>query len=89
MNEYKLLIDASKRGDFDLVIIIIKKGASVDIMDRDKFIWQKINAKTSLIWASCNGYLHIVKYLIDKGANAEAKDKYILTYNLKWQEIHQ
>ena len=83
MNEYKLLIDASKRGDFDLVKFILEKKARVDVKDRDKFIYQKINDKTSLIWASCNGYLEVVKYLIAKKANVEAKDKYILTYNLK------
>lgn len=36
LNEYKLLISASKKGNIKLVEIILFKGANVDVIDEDK-----------------------------------------------------
>ena len=42
---------------------------------------------TSLICASQNGHLEVVKYLIDKRANIESKDnKNLHIFFLKWKD---
>jgi ankyrin repeat protein len=40
---------------------------------------------TSLNWASSEGHLDIVQYLISKGANIEAKDNNILSQSYLWK----
>ena len=43
-----------------------------------KYIYR--NRKMALIRASQNGHFEIVKYLIDKGANIESRDRYSFKY---------
>lgn len=62
------LIDAARYGDLDKVKELIDNGANFNIKDG-------IFKKTPLYFAVCNGYLEIVKYLIDeKKADFNVKD---------------
>ena len=55
------LLDYSKIGDLNGVKQSIKNG--VDVNCKDNYGW------TPLHWSSLEGYLDIVKYLIENGAN--------------------
>ncbi|VDD94522.1 unnamed protein product [Enterobius vermicularis] len=60
------LIRASKFGDAEIVKAMIGSGANVKAEDFDK--------RAPLYWASENGYLDVVKVLVDKGACLDAID---------------
>ncbi len=62
----KNLLAAVKGNDCWTVQNLVSQGASLEAKDR--------NGRTSLYWASCNGYLGVVQCLIDKGANLETRD---------------
>ncbi|WP_264336588.1 ankyrin repeat domain-containing protein [Wolbachia endosymbiont (group B) of Chorthippus brunneus] len=62
----KKLLAAAKGNDYHEVQILVSQGASLEAKDR--------NGRTSLYWASCNGYLGVVQCLIDRGANLETRD---------------
>lgn len=62
----KKLLAAVKGNDCREVQNLVSQGASLEAKDR--------NGRTSLYWASCNGYLGVVQCLIDKGANLETRD---------------
>ena len=38
------------------------------------YLWMYQNGYTPLVWAAMNGYLPVVAYLVEKGADMEAKD---------------
>jgi hypothetical protein len=59
------IIYASCFGHVDTVVALIENGAEVD--HRDQASW------TPLMWAITNRQKEIVKYLLEKGASAEAK----------------
>ncbi|MFT4313550.1 MAG: ankyrin repeat domain-containing protein [Wolbachia pipientis] len=62
----KKLLAAAKGNDCHKVKNLVSQGASLEAKDR--------NGRTSLYWASCNGYLGVVQCLIDRGANLETRD---------------
>ncbi|WP_264336995.1 ankyrin repeat domain-containing protein [Wolbachia endosymbiont (group B) of Chorthippus brunneus] len=62
----KKLSAAVKDNDCHEVKNLVSQGASLEAKDR--------NGRTSLYWASCNGYLGVVQCLIDRGANLETRD---------------
>jgi len=70
------LIDASRNGRLEVIKLLIKAGADVNVKD-------KYEEYTPLIWASINNYLDIVKMLLEADANINVKNKYgntALTY---------
>lgn len=72
LNDFKdnfdnLLIDSSKKGDLNIVKIVLNKGANINAKDNQ-----------ALIWASYNGQTEIVKYLVESGANIHAQEDYAL-----------
>ena len=67
MSNEKEFSDACKSGDITLVEYLIKK---VNI--------QTIN--TGILWASENGQLKVVEYLVDMGADFRAHDNYAVRY---------
>ncbi|MCG8340467.1 MAG: ankyrin repeat domain-containing protein [Cytophagales bacterium] len=73
----KDLIEYSKEGDILKVKEMIRKGAKVDSTDD--------NGATPLHWAAFNGHLEVVRLLIDKGADKEAK--HIGQTSLHWAVI--
>ena len=56
---------ASVMGNLDIIIILLKKGALINLRNNAGL--------TALHYASLNGYLECVKYLIDNGADINAK----------------
>ena len=65
-NRYNL-IEVVKNNDINRVNSILNNGKeNINAKDRDGW--------TALIWASCKGYLEIVKYLVENGADIDAKD---------------
>lgn len=61
------LILASKKGNIEIVDILLKSGADVDFEFKNK--------RTALIFAAENGHKKIVKMLLEAGANLEQKIK--------------
>ncbi|GMT49573.1 MAG: hypothetical protein IEMM0008_1112 [bacterium] len=61
------LFKAVKKGDKKKIIVLIKKGADVNVKN-------KYSKKTALHMAAEKGHLEIVKLLIKKGANINARD---------------
>jgi hypothetical protein len=61
-----LLLNAAEKGDTATVRAMLKKGADINITDRDGL--------TPLMWACYMGHFTITKVLLDKGANVNAKD---------------
>jgi ankyrin repeat protein len=57
--------DAARTGDIDALRAFIKAGVSVDARDTYH--------QTPLHWAACWGHDHIVRTLIELGANKEAR----------------
>lgn len=62
----KRLLAAIKGNDCREVQNLVSQGANLEAKDR--------NGRTSLYWASCNGYLGVVQCLIDVRANLEVRD---------------
>jgi ankyrin repeat protein len=63
------LIEACKKGDLNFVRSLVENSSnSADINSKDNC------GRTSLLWASIERDLEIVKYLIDKGADINHKD---------------
>jgi ankyrin repeat protein len=60
------LLDYSWRGDLNVVIECIEKGADVNCRNND--------GNTPLMWSSYYGHLEIVKVLIENGADMNCKD---------------
>ena len=71
-NQETELMDATKKGDLETVGAYLKEG--IDINTRDPK-----NGYTALHWAAEKGQKKIVKLLIEKGANLNAKTKNNLT----------
>ena len=65
----KALTHASEKGYLDVVKIIIKYGANVNV-----------NNNYSLRWASINGHFDIVEYLVLHGADIHSNNDYTLRY---------
>lgn len=59
----KEIIDATKKGNLELIKTYLSKGAAIETQD---------DAGTLLVTASAKGHLEIVKYLVEKGANINA-----------------
>jgi ankyrin repeat protein len=57
---------AAYRGDIDKVRSILEKGTNVDVRDKA--------GHTSLFYAASAGQLHVIEFLISKGADVNAKD---------------
>ena len=70
------LIEASKRGELDMVKKLIQEGTNVNHADNN-------NGYTPLIFASLSEHLEIVKYLAEHGANVNQADN-IGTTPLIW-----
>ncbi|HAT8179471.1 TPA: ankyrin repeat domain-containing protein [Legionella pneumophila] len=62
------LIQAAKKGDFELVKIIIEHRPDL-LESKDSF------QQTPLLWACANGYVDIVEYLMDSGADIHVRTK--------------
>nr|HAT9779120.1 Dot/Icm T4SS effector AnkF/LegA14/Ceg31 [Legionella pneumophila subsp. pneumophila] len=62
------LIQAAKKGDFELVKIIIEHRPDL-LESKDSF------QQTPLLWACVNGYVDIVEYLMDSGADIHVRTK--------------
>ena len=69
------LMVASERGDIDIVMLLVKKGADVNASD-----WDGV---TVLMVAASGGNLDVVKFLVRSGAKVNAKDNYGWTV-AKW-----
>ena len=65
MDNDTALIDASKNGDIEIVVMLLDAGADVNAKDK----W----GITALIKASKNGHTEIVSKLLDAGADVNAK----------------
>ena len=61
-----LICSAARAGDLDLVKILIKNGANIDIRDWD--------GKTALMLASENGHRDVVQELLNNHADASLRD---------------
>ena len=64
-----LLHIASKKNDADIVKLLLKFGATIDLKN-------KTDATTPLHTASCYGHDKIAQILLDNGADIAARDKY-------------
>jgi uncharacterized protein (TIGR02145 family) len=62
------LIRAAQRGNFDAVKKAVSEGAAIDCVYEDDTV------STPLFHAASEGYAEIVRYLIQKGANPNAKN---------------
>jgi len=62
------LIETSIRGQLDLVKLLIKAGASVNVKNKYGY--------TALMYASINNHLDIVKLLIKAGADINIKNNF-------------
>ncbi|MHC4539644.1 MAG: ankyrin repeat domain-containing protein [Planctomycetota bacterium] len=58
---------AAHRGDIDKVRSSLEKGTNVDVRD--------VAGHTPLFYAASAGQMHVVEFLISKGAEVDAKDK--------------
>ena len=65
-------INAAKNGDLSTVEVILKEGIDINIRDQK-------NGYSALHWAAEKGQKKIVRLLIEKGANLNAKTKNNLT----------
>ena len=65
VQENKALLEAALQGNEDAVRQALKKGAQINVRDR--------NGKTALILAAENGHLPIIQLLLDKGADINMK----------------
>ena len=63
-----LLMQASEKGNLEMVRYLVGKGAKVKA--RTKY------GKTALIFAAEGGYLDFVGYLVDQGADIKARNKW-------------
>ncbi|KAK6543508.1 hypothetical protein TWF694_000254 [Orbilia ellipsospora] len=63
-------------GLLSLVVPLLEMGADIEAQD-----WQ---GRTALIWAAENGYEATTKFLVDKGADTEVKDRYFDRAPLSW-----
>jgi len=61
--------NAAWKGDLERTIKILKEG-EIDVNAKNKY------GNTALTWASQNGHIEIVKYLLANGANVNEKDEY-------------
>ena len=64
------LIDGSKNGRLDHVIIALKNGANI-----------RAELDQALKLSSKNGHLEVVKFLVEQGANIHAEDDYALRFS--------
>ena len=70
----KQLFDAILNNRISKIKRLLKQGADVNAITR---------GDTPLLWAIAMGYYDIVKFLIDNGADVNAKDK------TGWTPLHQ
>lgn len=61
------LIEASKRGDIGKVTDSVEQGVEIDASAKFDF--------TPLMYASMNGYLEIVKFLVVRGSDVNKKNQ--------------
>jgi hypothetical protein len=61
---------------FDMAELLYQHGADVEVRGRNGFIW------TPLMWASKNGYVDIVKWLLSHGADLNARTAH------GWNSLH-
>lgn len=61
------LAHASRRGQTELVRLLLTKGANPDLAD--------LSGRTPLMYAAMNGQIDAVRYLLASGADAKAQDK--------------
>lgn len=61
--------DAVKQGNLDLIKLMVNKGQDIEVKDEASL------GQTALGWASFIGYLDVVQYLVDQGANVRATDR--------------
>ena len=69
MNQTQLnnqLLEASEKGDINMVKQLIREGADVNNANNYGY--------TPLMWANTRGHLEIVKYLMEQGANVNQAD---------------
>src|SRR5262249_35904692 len=59
-----LLLEGAKNGRLDSVQRALYAGADIECCDKD--------GHTSVKWASANGHVEVLQYLVDKGANSNA-----------------
>lgn len=60
--------DAVKKGDLKKIKLMVEAGQDIEAKDEASLM------QTALGWASFIGYLDVVKYLVEKGANIYATD---------------
>ena len=58
---------AARQGDLEMLEVLVEAGGA-DLSARDK------QGRTLAIWASMNGHLHVLSYLIREGVDVEAQD---------------
>lgn len=69
-----MLRQASKKGDIDLVQLIIDRGvADINYSDNNR---EFVNNPTPLQWAVISGNLNVVKLLLENGADVSITDKW-------------
>ena len=78
----ELLMQESKRGNIDIVRMLIEKGADVNVQNK--------NGTTPLMFASFDGHTEVARMLIENGADVNIKSdngktalKYAMKYNKK------
>ena len=64
--ENRLLLIACDRGNTELAMALVDRGADVDASDEFQM--------TPLHWASYNGHMEVAMALMDRGANVDARD---------------
>jgi len=64
---YKTIHKAAEKGDIAAIERHLQNGADVNVKDQD--------GNTPLMWATYNGSLEVVKFLVAKGVNVNARDK--------------
>lgn len=75
-NPTKDLQTAAQWGDLNGVKQAIKAGADINAKGELEDFQEYSFSKNALVWAAVMGHLDVVKYLVERGANIEARDDY-------------